>query len=62
MKTKNAVKPRHIHRTVLNAERPELFVSRVEDAIIRLLDGQMKGGREQREGCEKFHMDVDSVS
>jgi len=46
----------------LNAERSELFVSRVEDAIIRLSDGQMKGGREQREGCEKFHMDVDSVS
>jgi len=39
MNTKSAVRPREIQRTVLNLERPELGVSRVEDAIIRLLDG-----------------------
>jgi hypothetical protein len=39
MKTKRAVRPRDIQRTVLNLERPELGVRRVEDAIIRLLDG-----------------------
>src|SRR5579862_5084804 len=33
MKTKSTVRPREIQRTVLNLERSELGVSRVEDAI-----------------------------
>jgi len=36
MKTKSTVRPREIQRTVLNLERSELGLSRVEDAIIRL--------------------------
>jgi hypothetical protein len=39
MTTKSAVRPREIQRTVLNVKRPELGVSRVEDAIVLLLDG-----------------------
>src|ERR1700734_3863117 len=40
MKTKSTVRPREIQRTVLNLERSELGLSRVEDAIIRFLDGR----------------------
>jgi hypothetical protein len=38
MKTKSAVRPRNIQRTVLNLERPGLGLNSVEDAIIRLYE------------------------
>ena len=37
MKTKSVVRPREIQRRVLNPERPEPGVGRVEDAICSLL-------------------------
>jgi hypothetical protein len=37
MKTKSAVSPREIHTTVLNPERRELGVSRVEDAAVSVI-------------------------
>ena len=43
MKTKNAVRPTEIQRTVLNVERTELGAGRIEDAITRLSDGSTKG-------------------
>src|ERR1700733_4367007 len=47
MKTKSTVRPREIQRTVLNLERSELGLNRVEDAIIRLLDGRhLRRGRQ----------------
>ncbi|HUA84244.1 MAG TPA: hypothetical protein VMB85_10330 [Bryobacteraceae bacterium] len=39
MKTKSAVKPSEIQRTVLNLGRPKLGVSTVKDATVRLFSG-----------------------
>src|ERR1700722_10144496 len=55
MKTKSTVRPREIQRTVLNLERSELGLSRVEDAIIRFLDGRCiwRGRQGQRSSLYK---------